>query len=110
MGSNSSCSVEDLKTMIFSTQSLEKKIQIRDAGRPKPGLEIVQISKSNTRDFKRVFNREIYEKHDWICGSSSSNRLFCFPCLLFGRGIAADNWTKDGVADLAHLAQKNKKT
>lgn len=69
----------------------------------------MQTTKSKTRDFKRTFKSDGYEKNDWICGCSMTNRLFCFPCLLFARVAAEPCWTKTGVTDLSHLTQKIKK-
>ncbi|GBL64900.1 hypothetical protein AVEN_236885-1, partial [Araneus ventricosus] len=50
------------------------------------------VSKRKTRDFKREFKPDLYEKCSWTCGCESTNRLFCY-----------------GVADLSHLTQKIKK-
>jgi hypothetical protein len=58
---------------------------------------------------KREFKSDIYEKTNWICGCVDTNRLFCFPCLLFAQGNAEYSWTKTGVNDLGHFAQKIKK-
>lgn len=75
---NNKYSVHQLKQLIFSSLSLEEKIAIRDSGRPKPELNLVQTTKCKSRDFKRTFKSEIYDKNDWICGCSTTNRLFCF--------------------------------
>lgn len=99
-------SVQDLKTINFSRLSLEEKIKIRDAGRPTPDINLVQITKCKTREFKRSFKNDIYAKHNWLCGCSVANRLFCFPCILFGRlCVAESSWVSAGVADLSHLAK-----
>jgi hypothetical protein len=88
---------------------LTEKIKIKDAGKPTPVLNIVQVTNSKSRQFKREFKSDIYEKTNWICCCVDTNRLFCFPCLLFARGNAEYSWTKTGVTDLGHLAQKIKK-
>ncbi|CAH1998384.1 unnamed protein product [Acanthoscelides obtectus] len=93
----------------FSSLSLEQKIEIKNAGRPTPEINLTQTTKGKSRDFIRKFKMEIYEKNNWICGCSTTNRLFCFSCLLFGHGVAEPAWTKNGIADLGHLAQKIKK-
>nr|CAH7755191.1 unnamed protein product [Callosobruchus chinensis] len=72
----------------------------------RPKLDLTQTTKGKSRYFTRKFKKEIYEKNDWICGCSVTNSLFCFPCLLFGRGVAEPSWSNTGVTDLSHLAQK----
>ena len=69
----------------------------------------MQVTKSKTREFKRSFKHEIYLKYDWVCGCSVTNRLFCFPCLLFSGKCSESSWTNAGIADLSHLPQKVKK-
>ncbi|CAH1967268.1 unnamed protein product [Acanthoscelides obtectus] len=93
----------------FSSLSLEQKIEVKNAGRPTPEINLTQTTKGKSRYFIRKFKMEIYEKNNWICGCSTTNRLFCFACLLFGHGVAEPAWTKNGIADLGHLAQKIKK-
>ncbi|XP_032822781.2 uncharacterized protein LOC116949509 [Petromyzon marinus] len=47
------------------------------------------------------FQREWYQRKDWLCGCATKNRLYCFPCLLFS---TADNvWTNVGFCDLKNL-------
>ncbi|KAK4879423.1 hypothetical protein RN001_007569 [Aquatica leii] len=101
-------SVQYLKTICFSSLSLEEKIKIKSAGRPKPNLLITNITKCKTRDYKRHFKVQTYEKSDWLCGCDVNNSLYCFPCLLFVRDDQTE-WTKSGVKDLIHLAEKIKK-
>lgn len=92
----------------FNSFSYEQKIKVKNVGRPKPELNLTQTTKGKSRDFTRKFKNDMYEKNDWICGCSVSNSLFCFPCLLFCRGAAELSWSKTGVTDLSHLAQKIK--
>ncbi|KAJ4437326.1 hypothetical protein ANN_17464 [Periplaneta americana] len=51
---------------------------------------------------------QIYEGNNWICACDVTNKLFCFPCLLFAKESDA-SWVKTGVCDLSHLTQKIKK-
>ena len=37
----------------------------------------------NIKNKGRSFQKEWYLKKDWLCGSSTLERLFCWPCLLF---------------------------
>lgn len=87
--------------------SFEQKLLIKQKGRPTPDLQINFASTSKTRTYNRVFNKNIYGKYDWMCGCSIANKLFCFVCLLFHKEITA--WTKHGVNDLKHIAERAKK-
>ncbi|XP_026818984.1 uncharacterized protein LOC113557616 [Rhopalosiphum maidis] len=98
--------VEHLLNIHFSSLPLEKKIEIKKEGRPMPNLNIIQIKKTKSREFKRSFNKDIYSKHDWLCSYSKTNRLFCFPCILFCRTSGDKNWSQNGINDLAHLNDK----
>jgi len=100
--------VEFLK-INFSSLSLEQKIQIKNSGRPKPDLNLTQTTKGKSRDYIRTFKTDMYNKNEWICGCETTNRLFCFPCLLFSHGDAESAWNKNGIMDLGHLSQKIKK-
>lgn len=100
--------VEYLLNISFSTLSPVQKIEIKNEGRPTPNLNISQITKSKSREFKRNFNCDIYKKHEWLCGCPKVNRLFCFPCILFSRKSGDNNWVQNGINDLAHLSLKIK--
>lgn len=84
--------VEYLLSINFSSLPLEKKIEIKKEGRPMPNLNVIQIKKTKSREFKRSFNNNVYSKHNWLCGCSKTNRLFCFPCILFCRTSGDKNW------------------
>jgi hypothetical protein len=83
-------------------------MEIKNKGRPTPDLNIKQITKCKTRDYVREFRNDIYKTHDWICGCSETNRLYCFPCLLFGQKSNDAAWVKNGINDLIHLTSKIK--
>ncbi|XP_072380630.1 zinc finger MYM-type protein 1-like [Diabrotica undecimpunctata] len=85
---------------------LKRKIKSAPAS-PKPNLLISKVTKCKSRDYKRSFKIEIYEKTDWLCGCATTNTLYCFPCLLFGD--EESEWTKYGIKDLVHLSEKIKK-
>lgn len=101
--------VSELKQLVLANLSLEIKVEVKLNGRPNPMLNIVQVTKTKNRDFKRVFNPNIYENTPWICGCEETNRLYCFPCLLFAKQTCEPSWVKFGVADLVHLQSKIKK-
>ncbi|XP_060845267.1 zinc finger MYM-type protein 1-like [Rhopalosiphum padi] len=83
-------------------------MEIKNKGRPTPDLNIKQITKCKTRDYVRQFKNDIYKTNDWICGCSETNRLYCFPCLLFGQKSNDAAWVKNGINDLIHLTSKIK--
>ncbi|GBL86441.1 Zinc finger MYM-type protein 1 [Araneus ventricosus] len=101
-------SVSELKQLHFSTLCLEQKIELKLL-RPTPSLNLIQVTKCKTRDFKREFKSDLCEKCSWICGCESTNRLFCFPCLLLAKQNGDSSWVSYGVAYLSHLTQKMKK-
>lgn len=87
----------------FQRFSLEEKLEIKRNGRPTPQLEIVCNSTSRGKSYIRKFNSNIYEKYSWLCGCKIKNRVFCFPCILFGGDL---HWTVNGMCDLVHLNTK----
>lgn len=98
--------VEYLLNINFSSLPLEEKVEIKKEGRPMQILNIIQIKKTKSREFKRSFNKDVYSKHDWLCGCSKTNRLFCFPCIHFCRTSGDKNWPLNGINNLAHLNDK----
>jgi len=85
-------------------------MEIKNKGTPTPDLNIKQITKCKTREYVRKFKNDniIYKTHDWICGCSETNRLYCFPCLLFGQKSSDVTWVKNGINDLINLTSKIK--
>ena len=52
--------VSVIKETNFSSISLEnKKLEIKQRGRPTPKLNIVQVTKDKNRDFKREFKETL---------------------------------------------------
>lgn len=100
--------VSELKKLVFSSLSLVQKLELKNTGRPVPIMNIEQVQSKckNKGQFTRKFDKNIYNKHSWVCGCEEKNSFFCFVCLLFG---GDDNWTKNGVQDLKHLSDKIKK-
>ncbi|XP_061457100.1 zinc finger MYM-type protein 1-like [Rhineura floridana] len=97
--------VEALQATSFSSRSLEDKLKIKELGPDKPPLVMPQAASGRGKQYTRKFSLEWYEKKRWLCGSSSKDALFCFPCLLFG---GERTWTQVGVRDVKHLAEKIK--
>jgi len=100
-------SVSVLTNLNFSSLSLEQKIAIKNEGRPKPKLKIIQETNTKGKVNKRYFHMEMYDKNDWICGCDVTNKLFCFPCIIFNRSSEI-SWSKLGINDLSHLSTKIK--
>ena len=55
--------------------------------------------------YGRKFNKDYYNKHEWLCGCSETMSLFCFPCLLFG---GDDAWTKNGFKNISKISARCK--
>ncbi|GBP98558.1 hypothetical protein EVAR_103899_1 [Eumeta japonica] len=90
------------------------RLELKAKGPPRPEIALTQKCRSKTKTFTRAFKSEQYIKTPWLCGCEDSNKLFCFPCLVFGAcaGAGGDGesvWTDTGVDDLAHLSIKVKK-
>uniref|UniRef100_A0A8D8VVN1 Zinc finger MYM-type protein 1 n=1 Tax=Cacopsylla melanoneura TaxID=428564 RepID=A0A8D8VVN1_9HEMI len=95
--------VQYLKTINFSQLSLERKVEIKNIGRPIPEVQITQAGSSHNKKYIRSFNYSWYEKYPWLCGCEIKNKLFCFPCLLFGCDSV---WTQNGFALINNLKEK----
>ncbi|XP_049956318.1 zinc finger MYM-type protein 1-like isoform X1 [Schistocerca serialis cubense] len=85
----------------------QDKLAAKELGPPRPDLLIENVTKSVKRDYKRTFNKELYDKHKWLCGCNLRQALYCFPCLIFSPEV--NSWTNKGVRDLVHLSEKIKK-
>ena len=66
---------------------IEQSLSARTVGAQK---EILQHKKPQPKQGARTANREFpddwYAKKQWLCGSTSLQRLLCSPCLLFAPG------------------------
>ena len=92
-------------------KTFKNRLEFKVKGPPPPNLALIQecSRKCKSNKITRVFNPEQYKKTPWLCGCEKTNRLFCFPCLLFGNPGCDSPWTEIGVADLSHLSAKIKK-
>lgn len=99
-------SVEYLKKLTFSQLSLNEKLEIKNKGRSTPDIIINQTGISNNKKYNRSFNRDWYQTLKWLCGCDITNRLFCFPCLLFG---GETTWTKSGFSNISRIREKSEK-
>ncbi|XP_031337552.1 uncharacterized protein LOC116166657 isoform X1 [Photinus pyralis] len=99
--------VYSVQNLLKAPLSFDEKLLVKKGGRPIPDLQISSTSASKTRTYRRVFNRNIYEKYEWMCGCSVTNKLFCFMCLIFKEEVSA--WNTKGLDDLKHMAERAKK-
>lgn len=91
MGENSDCDqITFLLSTNFSTLSLEQKLEIK-GNRQTPAIN---LSQQDGR-IQRKFQLKWYQQFPWLTGSAQLNRLFCFPCLLFGGAEPA--WSREGI-------------
>lgn len=95
---------EILQCKISGTLTFEKRLEIKEKGRPKPLLDLKQTTKDRGKVINRYFKPSMYNISDWICGCNVKNAFFCFPCILFCSDDSL--WTKTGVTDIKHLKEK----
>lgn len=102
--------IEQLLSKPFSTHEFNKKLDIITTGRPKPELKnltSIKKCKQGKQDYMRHFLLSNYEKIEWLTGCSKLNKLFCWPCLLFG--MEKNVWNKSGFSDLNHFSTSSKR-
>ncbi len=93
-------SVKNLRARDPAKIPFAERLEIKQLGPERPDIQ----SNSNSR-----FTSYWYTKHDWITGCSETNKVYCFPCLLFGGEKRQKTWTTIGVSDWKHLSEKVKK-
>ena len=92
--------ISDLLMKSFGSRQIGEQKAIIQQQRPMPTLTL------KTKD--RVFQEDRYNKKEWLCGSASLNRLFCWPCLLFCPG-KSQSWTEKGYANMHSFLSDCKK-
>ena len=80
-----------LKQKSFALRSIAEMREIIKLGRPTPHLK----TKVGTRSFPIRW----YEQNDWLCASSSEEKFYCWPCLLF-QSKSGQSWTDSGNNNL----------
>lgn len=86
----------------FSRLPYEDKIEIIKTGRPQPSLpELKSEHKEKDRVYTRCFNQTNYKKYPWLTGSNTSNKLYCWACLLFS--TEKSSWSRTGFNSLNYL-------
>jgi hypothetical protein len=91
----------------FTSYTYERKIEIKQLGRPTPELKgLINKAKKSKNEYIRHFNTDYYAKQKWLCGCDIKLAVYCFPYLYFENDIS---WTKTGTTHLGHLSEKIKK-
>lgn len=88
----------------FTQFCIEDQLKIKALGRELPDLNITK-SQNDKSSRSRKFNRTLYSKNNWICGCEITNKMYCFPCVLYG---GDEHWSEKGVDDLIHVWEKIK--
>lgn len=100
--------IVDLKTKPFGSLRFEDKLVIAKNGRPCPSLEnLSTIVKERNRSYTRHFTVSNYDSHNWLCGSHSLLKLFCWPCLLFSKS-KSNIWVSTGFSNLSGISKSAK--
>ncbi|XP_076061432.1 zinc finger MYM-type protein 1-like [Oratosquilla oratoria] len=86
--------VLDIKNRPFGARNISEKREIIRAGRPTPSLK--------TKVGTRTFQIKWYEQIDWLCASSITEKLYCWPCLLF-QPKANQSWTDGGYNNYKNI-------
>ncbi|KAL1491330.1 hypothetical protein ABEB36_011941 [Hypothenemus hampei] len=92
----------------FTQFCTDDQLKIKALGRDMPDLNITKYSLSQNdkgTPRSRKFNRTLYAKNSWICGCEETNKMYCFPCVLYG---GDEYWSEKGVDDLIHVWEKIK--
>ena len=86
--------VLDIKNKTFGARNIAEKREIIQTGRPTPTLK----TKVGTRKFQINW----YEQIDWLCASQVTEKLYCWPCLLF-QPKANQSWTDGGYNNYKNI-------
>lgn len=95
---------EDMKNKIT-----KERIKILKLGRPTPPLpELKKLKPGSANKSEipkyRTFNVQSYKKTGWLAGCTQSQKLYCWPCLLFSKKQSA--WNKGGVIEIKNLQDR----
>ena len=86
--------VLEIKEKPFGQRNIAEKREIIRHDRPTPAL--------NTKVGSRAFQATWYQQIDWLCGSSYTEKLYCWPCLLF-QPRANQSWTDGGYNNYKNI-------
>lgn len=91
--------VVSLLEVPFSRRNEIDRRIILQQGRPTPKFSFLQNDKGKTRTFKSSW----YDQHKWLCGSSTKENLFCWPCILLSNNKGV--WSYEGYSDMKNLSR-----
>lgn len=76
------CIIENNKLLLksFGSNNFVEKQNIINKGRPTPTLPDL---KSKCKNNFRYFNPPYYNSNKWLCGCEKTQKLYCWPCILF---------------------------
>ena len=86
----------------FHSLSYSAKLATKETGRP---LRKIEITKSNGN--VSVVGATWFAIYSWLTGSTS-NRLYCWPCLLMNDG-KSPMWAVHGFTDVKNLERATKR-
>lgn len=89
------CIIEKLLLKSFGSNTFIEKQNIINNGRPTPTL---QDLKSKCKNNFRYFNPSYYNTNKWLSGCQKTQKLYCWPCILFSH--ESNTWSKYGCSDL----------
>lgn len=79
----------------FWVTEFDEKKSIIEIGRPTPKLPCLTTKSKN---YVRTFKYEYYSTFKWLSDCKKTNKLYCWPCVIFSR--EENVWTKYGFNDL----------
>ena len=83
--------VSSLKTHPFSRLTQQEKLEVKHLGPDRPELVRSQSSAS-----LRKFSTSWYTKYEWLTVGNQTQKVYSFPCLLFGESQREKMWTDKG--------------
>ena len=87
----------------FSSRTFDEKREIVERGKPKPDMkDLTTVCKGGTKTVIRKFSSSKFDEIPWLTGCATSQKLYCWPCVLFNSESSV--WNKEGYSDLAHLS------
>ena len=107
-----------METLIFSLLEIpflsrlyDEKCEIVKRGKPKPDMkDLTNVCKIGTKTVTRKFSSSRFDDIPWLTGCGISNKLYCWPCVLFNSDSSV--WNREGFSDLTHMtaaAQRHEK-
>ena len=87
----------------FHSFSYSAKLATKERGRPLPKIKVTR-SNGNVS----VVSATWFARYAWLTGSITSNRLYCWPCLLMNNS-KSPTWAVHGFTDAKNLDRATKR-